>query len=51
MVPLTRCITRLKKEVHQALAVMDADTGKLLNCRQYMRSTKYKKSMEPFISQ
>ncbi len=51
MVRLSRCITRLENEVHQAMAVMDADTGKLLNYRQLMRSTKYSKSMESFISQ
>jgi hypothetical protein len=28
---LTRSITRLENEVHQAMAVMDKDTGKLLN--------------------
>ncbi len=33
MVWLSRCITQLENEVHQALAVMDADTGKLLNYR------------------
>jgi hypothetical protein len=44
MVRLTRRITRLEDEAHQALAVMDADTGKLLNYRQLMRSTKYKKA-------
>jgi hypothetical protein len=44
MVQLTQRITRLVNKVHQALAVMDADTGKLLNYRQLMRSTKYKKA-------
>jgi hypothetical protein len=43
MVRLSRHITRLENEVHQATAVMDADTGKLLNYRQLMRSTKYEK--------
>ncbi len=38
---LTRKITRLENEVHQAMAVMDVDTGKLLNYCQLMRSTKY----------
>ncbi len=41
MMHLTRKITRLENEVHQAMAVMDADTGKLLNYCQLMRSTKY----------
>ncbi len=39
---LTRKITRLENEVHQATAIMDADTGKLLNYCQLMRSTKYR---------
>ncbi len=41
-VQLTRCITRLENKVHQAMAVMDKDTGKLLNYRQLMNSPKYK---------
>jgi hypothetical protein len=44
MVRLSRCITRLENKVNQAMAVMDADTGKLLNYRQLMRSTKYKEA-------
>jgi hypothetical protein len=31
LLQLTCHITRLKNEVHQAMAVMDKDTGKLLN--------------------
>ncbi len=41
---LTRHITRLESKVHQAMAVMDIDTGKLLNYRQLMNSPKYKKA-------
>jgi hypothetical protein len=41
MIRLTRKITRLENEVHQAMAVMDADTGKLLNYCQLMATTKY----------
>ena len=37
-------IIQLKKNVHQALAVMETDTGKLLNYRQLMRNPKYKKN-------
>ena len=37
-------IAQLVKNVHQALAVMDTDTGKLLNYRQLMRNAKYKKN-------
>ena len=42
--PLTMQFTQLENEVHQAMAVMDADTGKLLNYRQLMRSTKYREA-------
>ncbi len=38
---LTRKITQVENEVHQAMAVMEADTGKLLNYCQLMQSTKY----------
>ncbi len=41
MICLKRKITQLENEVHQAMAVMDADTGKLLNYCQLMQSTKY----------
>jgi hypothetical protein len=44
MVCLTHHITRLENEVKQAMAVMNADTGKLLNYRQLMRSTKYRQA-------
>ncbi len=44
LVCLSRRITRLENEVHQAMAVMDADTGKLLNYNQLMRSTKYREA-------
>jgi hypothetical protein len=40
---LTFHITRLENEVHQAMAVIGKDTGKLLNYRQLMNSPKYKK--------
>ena len=33
----------LENEVHQAMAVMDAETGKLLNYKQLMKDPKYKK--------
>ena len=38
----TWCITQLENEVHQAMSVMDKDTGKLLNYRQLMSSPKYR---------
>jgi hypothetical protein len=41
---LTRRITRLENKVHQAMTVMDKDTGKLLNYRQLMNSPKHKKA-------
>jgi hypothetical protein len=34
--------TRMENKVHQALEVMDKETGKLLNYRQFMRQPKYK---------
>ena len=34
---------RLENEVHEAMAVMDAETGKLLNYKQLMRNPRYKK--------
>ncbi len=44
LVQLTRHVTKLKNEVHLAMAVMDKDTGKLLNYRQLMNRPKYKKT-------
>jgi hypothetical protein len=41
---LTKRIERMENEVHQALAVMDAETGKVLNYRQLMQSTKHKET-------
>jgi hypothetical protein len=43
-VRLTCRITRLENEVHQAIAVMDKDTGKLLNYMKLTNSPKYKKT-------
>ena len=34
---------RLENEVHEAIAVMDAATGKLLNYKQLVQNPKYKK--------
>ena len=39
---LTRKVSRMENDIHQAMAVMDTDTGKLLNYRQLMRSDKHK---------
>ena len=36
-------MNKLENEVHQAMAVMDAETGKLLNYKQLMRDPKQKK--------
>jgi hypothetical protein len=44
LVHLTCHITQLENEVHQAIAVIDKDMGKLLNYRQLMNSPKYKKA-------
>jgi hypothetical protein len=41
---LTRRITSLENKVHLAMAVMDKDTGKLLNYRQLMNNPKYIKA-------
>lgn len=35
-------IERMENEVHEALAVMDAETGKVFNYRQLMQSKKHK---------
>jgi hypothetical protein len=35
---------RMENEVHQALAVMDKETGRLLNYRQLLRSPKHKEA-------
>ena len=40
---LSKRMERLENEVHQAMAVMDAETGKLLNYKQLMRDPKYRK--------
>ena len=40
---LTRRITRIENEVHQAMAVMDANSGKMLNYRQLMKDPKYRR--------
>ncbi len=43
-VQLTCPITRLENKVHLAMAVMDKDTGKLLNYSQLMNNPKHKKT-------
>ena len=40
----TRKFNNLEIEVHQAMAVMDEQTGRLLNYKQLMRDPKYKKN-------
>ena len=40
---MTRRISNLENEVHQAMAEMDEDTGRMLNYKQLMRDPKYKK--------
>ena len=40
---LKRRISKLENEVHQYMAVMDAETGKLLKYRQLMNHPKHKK--------
>ena len=41
---LTRRVSRLENEIHQAMAVMDNKTGQLLNYRQLMQSDKHKQA-------
>ena len=36
-------MNKLENEVHQAMAVMDSENGKLLNYKQLMRDPKHKK--------
>ena len=43
MLRWTQKTTRLENEVHQELAVMDEETGKILKYRQLMKKPKYKK--------
>jgi hypothetical protein len=40
---LIKKMDQIENEVHQAMAVMDEETGQLLNYRQLLRSAKYKK--------
>ncbi len=40
---LTKKMEQIENEVHQAMAIMDEETGHLLNYRQLLRSAKYKK--------
>ena len=41
---LSKRIERMENEVHKALAVMDAETGKVLNYWQLMQSSKHKET-------
>ena len=45
---MTKKVTKIENEVHQAMAVMDADTGKLLNYRQLRRDPKYSKEWNKY---
>jgi hypothetical protein len=40
----SRAFKRLEKQVHQALAVLDEESGKQLNYRQLLCHPKYKKA-------
>ena len=40
---MTKKVTKIENEVHQAMAVMDAETGKIINYRQLRRDPKYSK--------
>lgn len=39
---LTRAVRKLENQIAQAMAVLDGDTGDLLNYRQLLRHPKYK---------
>jgi hypothetical protein len=39
----TKKMEQIEHEVHQAMAIMDDETGQLLNYKQLLRSAKYKK--------
>ncbi len=41
---LSKRIEQMENEVHKALAIMDAETGKVLNYRQLMQSQKHKET-------
>ena len=41
---LSKRIERMVNEVHKALAIMDAESGKVLNYRQLMQSKKHKET-------
>jgi hypothetical protein len=43
---LANTFRRVEQEVHQALAVLDKETGKLLNYRQLLKHPKYKKDWD-----
>ena len=41
---LSKHIERMENEVHKALAIMNSETGKVLNYRQLMQSQKHKET-------
>ncbi len=41
---LSKRIERMENKVHRAMAIMDAETGKVLNYRQLMQSQKHKET-------
>ena len=43
---MTKKVTKIENEVHQEMAVMDAEIGKVLNYRQLRRDLKYSKEWE-----
>ena len=42
---MTKKVTKIENKVHQAMLVMDAETGNLLNYRQLRRDPKYSKEL------
>ena len=47
---LSKCIEQMENEVHKALAVMDAEAGKVLNYRQLMQSPKHKETWSKSVA-
>ena len=48
MQQMTKKVTKLEKEVHQAMTVMDAETEKILNYRELRKDPKYSKEWNKY---
>ena len=47
---LTKQVSQLENKVHQAIAVLDADSGKLLNYRQLTKHPKNRKGWKLLLA-